>query len=46
MTAIKEKLANNTQQLLALIAEEHLYPREAARQMAFRRLRKLIIPHP
>jgi glutamate dehydrogenase/leucine dehydrogenase len=40
MTAIKEKLTNNTRKLLEVVTEENLYPREAAMQIALRRLRE------
>lgn len=39
-TAIKEKLTSNTRKLLEVVTEENLYPREAAMQMALRRLRE------
>jgi glutamate dehydrogenase/leucine dehydrogenase len=39
MPAIREKLTYNTRELLELIAEEKLYPREAAMQIAMHRLR-------
>jgi glutamate dehydrogenase (NAD(P)+) len=44
MAAIKEKLTSNTRKLLELVSEEKLYPREAAMQMALRRLREAMNP--
>jgi glutamate dehydrogenase (NAD(P)+) len=44
MATIKEKLTNNTRKLLELVTEEKLYPREAAMQMALRRLRAAMNP--
>lgn len=40
MTAIRDKLTSNTRKLLEVVAEENLYPREAAMQMAIHRLRE------
>lgn len=40
MITIKEKLTSNTRKLLEVVTEENLYPREAAMQMARRRLRE------
>jgi glutamate dehydrogenase/leucine dehydrogenase len=40
MRAIKEKLTQNARRLLAIVAEEKRYPREAAMQMAVHRLRE------
>lgn len=45
MTAVREKLTDNTQKLLTLVAEKALYPREAAMQMAMNRLREAIALH-
>lgn len=39
LLSVEEKLTANTRQLLTLMADENLYPREAAREMALRRLR-------
>lgn len=46
MTAIREKLTANTRRLLTLVSEENLYPREAALQMAVRRLREAMARQP
>lgn len=46
MTAIREKLTANTRRLLTLVREENLYPREAALQMAVRRLREAMTRQP
>lgn len=46
MAAIKEKLTHNTRRLLNLMREERLQPREAAMQMALRRLRQAMISSP